>query len=87
MASVQESWSPASSIVDPNRIVQDSSLVVYGNLITPGKCISARVLDLPNRRWYELNVAKDVRDEEWIADTVARYIKNAKEPFNGLSPA
>ena len=73
------------TIVDPNRIPHSCLPIVYGNLITPSTCISAQVYDIANRRWYEVNVPKDIRDEEWIADTLACHIKNATIPFNVIT--
>jgi hypothetical protein len=43
------------------------------------------VYDIANRRWYELNAAKDIRDEDWITDTVSSYIKLATGPFNVIT--
>lgn len=70
---------------DQNRQYLDPVPIVYGNLITPNTCISARVHDIANRRWYEVNVAKDIRDEDWITDTLSSYIKIAREPFNVIT--
>jgi hypothetical protein len=72
-------------LTDPNRHYVDPVPVVYANLITPNVCISARVFDIANRRWYELNVAKDIRDEDWITATVSSHIKLACEPFNVIT--
>lgn len=73
------------SIIDPNRVSKECFPVVYGILITPDTSISARVYDMVNRRWYELNVASDIRDEDWIVNTVATHVKASTAPFNVIT--
>lgn len=75
---------------DPHRIyTEEHELTVYGCGVTPLTRISVSLYDLPQRRWYELNVERPMsltdENEQWFLDTVDKCITECQEPFNTIN--
>lgn len=75
--------------VDPNRVYTDEhELSVHGCGITPFTRTSVSLYDLPQRRWYELNIDRPMPledHEEWFEKTVLEHIEMARQPFNTIN--
>ena len=73
---------------DPHRVYTDEhELTVYGCGITPFTCTSVAVYDLPQRRWYELNIDRPMPladHEEWFEQTVLEHIATGQS-FNTIN--
>ena len=63
---------------DHHRVyTNEHDLAVHGCGITPFKHTSVALYDLPQRRWYELNIDKPMslgNNEEWFEQTVLEHI-------------
>jgi hypothetical protein len=78
-------WVYKTTKIDPERIIVEPELGVMYNSITPFTRISAGIWDFANRRWYELNVEREVEDEDWLEGIVRHHIDTSPVPFNVIS--
>src|SRR5947207_148122 len=73
---------------DPNRIYSDEhDITVHGCGVTPNKSTSVMLYDLPQRRWYELNIDRPmplVEYEEEFAKTVILRLETSND-FNVIN--
>jgi hypothetical protein len=68
--------------MEPNRIWHDPSVQLCFEGIPPGVSYSAEAYDMPNRRWYRLEIAKitaqsEVPESGWVSSTVANHISTS----------
>ena len=82
MESKSEPW--LSPDLEPDRIWHEPEVLIYNTSVNDGKS-SANAYDIANRRWYELNVDSEIKDEEdWMSDVITKHIVGWHKQFECL---